>query len=82
MNPAGPRVPPLVAPAVGVALWFVPTGAQRASHVPGSGWATTLTMVAVGSVLFVGLYRVRRNLSLCVGAHAVTNLLILADAAS
>jgi membrane protease YdiL (CAAX protease family) len=50
------------------------------SHVPGSGWATTLTMVAVGSALFVGLYWLRRNLPLCVGAHAVTNLLILADA--
>jgi hypothetical protein len=52
------------------------------SHVPGSGWATTLTMVAAGSVLFVGLYWLRRNLPLCVGAHAVTNLLILADTAN
>ncbi|MGW0804813.1 CPBP family glutamic-type intramembrane protease [Nonomuraea sp. NPDC002799] len=50
------------------------------SHVPGSGWATTLSMVAVGSVLFVGLYYLRRNLLLCVGAHAITNLLILANA--
>ncbi|MEV4573727.1 CPBP family intramembrane glutamic endopeptidase [Nonomuraea jabiensis] len=50
------------------------------SHVPGSGWATTLTMVAVGSLLFVGLYWWRRNLPLCAGAHAITNLIILANA--
>ncbi|MEV4014536.1 CPBP family glutamic-type intramembrane protease [Nonomuraea angiospora] len=118
MNAAGPRVPPLVALAVGLALWFVPTVVQRVlwpatggdtlnfdvvllsrcltrrvwpaalvsyvvfvgSHVPGSGWATTLTMVAVGSLLFVGLYWLRRNLPLCAGAHAITNLLILANA--
>jgi membrane protease YdiL (CAAX protease family) len=50
------------------------------SHVPGSGWATALSVVAVGSVVFVGLYWVRRNLLLCVGAHAITNLPILAGA--
>ncbi|GAA1616138.1 type II CAAX endopeptidase family protein [Nonomuraea maheshkhaliensis] len=50
------------------------------SHVPGSGGATTLTMVAVGSLLFVGLYWVRRNLLLCIGAHAIGNLPILANA--
>jgi membrane protease YdiL (CAAX protease family) len=50
------------------------------SHVPGSGGATALTMVAVGSLLFVGLYWVRRNLLLCVGAHAIGNLPLLANA--
>jgi membrane protease YdiL (CAAX protease family) len=50
------------------------------SHVPGSGWATALSVVAVGSVVFVGLYWLRRNLLLCVGAHAITNLPVLAGA--
>ncbi|TDD57241.1 CPBP family intramembrane metalloprotease [Nonomuraea terrae] len=49
-------------------------------HLPGSGGITTLTVVAVGSLLFVGLYWARRNLLLCVGAHAVIDLPILAVA--
>ncbi|SDM51469.1 CPBP family intramembrane glutamic endopeptidase [Nonomuraea jiangxiensis] len=49
-------------------------------HVPGSGWATTLTMVAVGSLLLVGLYWMFRDLLLCAGAHAIFNLPILAGA--
>ncbi|MBF8184842.1 CPBP family intramembrane metalloprotease [Nonomuraea sp. K274] len=49
-------------------------------HLPGSGAATTLTVVAVGALLLVGLYWVRRNLLLCMGAHAIGNLPILAAA--
>ena len=50
------------------------------SHVPGSGWLLTLTMTAVGSVLFVGLYWLRRNVLLCILAHAITDIVVLAGA--
>ncbi|QLY28683.1 CPBP family intramembrane metalloprotease [Nocardia huaxiensis] len=47
------------------------------SHIPGSGWATALTMTAAGAALFAGIYWWRRNLVLCIEAHALSNLPIL-----
>ncbi|MFG2006782.1 CPBP family intramembrane glutamic endopeptidase [Spirillospora sp. NPDC048911] len=39
-----------------------------ASHIPGSGWASALTVVAVGTVLTTVLYVVTRNLIPCIVA--------------
>ncbi|MQA86546.1 MAG: CPBP family intramembrane metalloprotease [Streptosporangiales bacterium] len=57
--------------AVGSYLLFV------GSHIPGSGLPTALTITAVGSLALVGLYMLRRNLFLCVGAHALGDTPIL-----
>jgi membrane protease YdiL (CAAX protease family) len=50
------------------------------SHAPEAGWAMTLTMVAPATALFVGLYWWRRNVVLCILAHAITDLVVLAGA--
>lgn len=58
-------------------------GPQMTSGTAGetgiSGWAARLTMVAMGCLLFAGLYWVRRNLPLCVGGHAIAKLPIPAN---
>ncbi|MBE1582131.1 hypothetical protein ACFPOI_28105 [Nonomuraea angiospora] len=73
MNPAGPRVPPLAALAVGVALWFVPTAVQRVLWLTSGGDTVNFDVVLLSRWLAAALL-------LCVGAHAITNLLILANA--
>lgn len=66
---------PLLA-GVGSYLLFV------GSHIPGSGLVTTLTITAVGSVALVGLYLLRRNVLLCIGAHALADTPVLLSAAA
>ncbi|MFA1544521.1 CPBP family intramembrane glutamic endopeptidase [Actinomadura monticuli] len=51
-----------------------------ASHVPGSGWVSALTVVAAGTVLSTGLYAVTRNLYPCIAAHTVGNAPLLLSA--
>lgn len=47
------------------------------SHISGSGVTMTLTMVTVGALTLVLLYLWRRNLFVCILAHAVGNLPML-----
>jgi membrane protease YdiL (CAAX protease family) len=47
------------------------------SHLSGSGLIETLTIVSVGTLVFVLLYLWRRNLVLCVVAHTVSNAPLL-----
>lgn len=60
--------------AVGSYLLFV------GSHISGSGLVVTLTLTAAGSVAFVVLYMLRRNLFLCIGAHALADAPVLLSA--
>jgi membrane protease YdiL (CAAX protease family) len=46
-------------------------------HLSGGGLVQTLTLVAVGSLGFVLLYLLRRNVITCIATHAVTDLLVL-----
>ncbi|SEG76218.1 Membrane protease YdiL, CAAX protease family [Thermomonospora echinospora] len=47
------------------------------SHIPGSGWASSLTVVAVGALLPTILYARTRNLFPCIVAHTVGNAPLL-----
>ncbi|MEW1843505.1 hypothetical protein AB0392_36645 [Nonomuraea angiospora] len=55
MNPAGPRVPPLVALAVGVALWFVPTTVQRVLWLASGGDTVNFDVVLLSRWLAAAL---------------------------
>lgn len=47
------------------------------SHIEGSGVLHSLLPVALGTIVFVILYIKRRNLFTCIGAHAISNLIML-----
>ena len=47
------------------------------SHIPGSGLGIVITFDVVGTAALVGLYLLRRNLYVCMLAHAVLDFMLL-----